>query len=683
MVTRNSQVRPIPLEIKAGVHPDTDSTPLATDHYVMSQGIRMFNGVPRKIGGWISRSFYNGNTIQGYTRSLYSTIFDSGNPILLIGSNVHLYALSGNILTNITPFQEDDIVIGNILTNYGSLAANPVTTVDGSNIVNVLDADAPRYEVGDVVYYTGASSVNGISAALLNAPHVLRSVGSTYYTFQVNDPATSSGTGGGTITRSSGLLTITDTAHEMPEGNRVKIEGASATGGITAPQINQEFVIRNVTANTFDVMTSGNATSSVSADSGSYYPEILAGPSTEFTQQGYGAGLYGEGPYGAPGVSTTNRVTPRIWYFDKFGESVLTGYGDKIYQWTGTAQVAPTILPNAPDGVKYFFVSDNILVTLGSGGLGNHIFASDQGDATQWTASSLNQVFEDYIEGADDLISHAPVTGQNLLFSAVQTYSFRYVGKDAGVWQIKKLDGNVGIIAPQARVSINGVAYWMGNDNFYMYRGGTVEIIPANTQKFTTLLNYVFQNINRDQTSKCFAEFNQKYNEVWFHYPTADSEEPNAIARLSLTDYSWVPDRMDRTAAENNGFYFQIPHMANTVNGNSILYQHETGLNADGSPLPWMIKTNLRSGGKDSTSVVNLVPDSIQTGKIGIKVENYTWPNSPIPAFNTDYTFQDNDTNVPLQLNGHFWQYTVSGDVLNQQWIMGQWYEYVQMSSPQ
>lgn len=914
MVTRNSQVRPIPLEIKAGVHPYTDSTPLATEHYVMAQGIRMFNGVPRKIGGWVSEKFTNTQTISGIIRSLYSTIFDAGTPQLMVGTNEHLYNISGSELQNITPLDDFSLPISNISTHYGNLALNALSTVDNSTTITAIDPEYNLFEVGDIVRYTGATGFNGISAALLNGPHVIRSITANGYTFQVNDQATATGSGGGTITRSSGLLTITDNDHDQLNGDRVKITDASlvtavsatvatagagysqgniltiaggtnyvpakfnintllavtaavsnsgtsgyvpggtltATGGsfttaatasitntkvvsatvtaggsggtngtqtvtgttgtgtkfqaivtitggaITAVQsisvggvytvnptslaaepvtgaglsgatlnismgvntvalgtagnyttiptnpvatigtgtgatltlsfgvlsvtlndagqytatpsnpastvdtgtgatltvtytgtnnigginsadINNEFIIRNVTANTFNVMTAGFATSSASSVTGNYYQEIPIGPATEFTRVGYGAGLYGEGLYGAPGVSTVSRVTPRIWYFDKFGEKVLTSPSDKIYVWGGTDLIAPTQLPGAPTGINYFFVSDNILVTLGAGGIGNHIFASDQGNASNFVASSLNQVFEDYIEGAAPLISHVPVTGQNLIFSNNQTYTFRYIGLEAGVWQIKPLDLNVGIISPLARVTVNGVAYWMGQNNFYMFRGGNVEIIPANTQSFTTLLNYVFQNINRDQDSKCFAWFNQKFNEIWFHYPTADSEEPNAIARLSLTDYSWTPDMMDRTAAEQSSFYFNIPHLANQ----QTVYDHEVGRNADGASLPWMIKTNYRSGGRDSTSIVNLVPDSIQNENIRINVKNYKYPNSQGTLFDQDFTFTDTSENIPLQLNGHFWQYTISGDVLDQEWNMGQWYEYIQKSSPE
>jgi len=913
MVTRNSKIRPIPLEIKSGVKPYTDSTALATDHYVMTQGIRMFNGVPRKIGGWESLKFQNDNQITGYVRSLYSTIFDAGYPQLMIGSNEHLYNLSGNVLTNITPFQETAQPIGNVATHYYVLTGPVLNSTNGSYRIIVNDPNAPLYRIGDEITLSGATSFNGVSAALLNAPHIIRQINATSYGFDVNDQATATGIGGGSPTVSSGLITITDTNHGLTEGSRVKLEdvavyaastatvasagtgyssgnlltmvggtfttagvfsvsstkavsvapvaagtgyapggtltavggtfttaatatisntkvvsatiaaggtggsngtqtvtgttgtgtkfqasvtvsggaitavlsitvggvytvnptlltnepvtgaglsgaalnvvmgvnavalgvagnytnnpanpvattgtGSGATldlvfgvnsvtvstpgsysvtpannvsttdtgtgatltvtyagtgniGGISSADINSEFIIRNVTANAFDVMTQGTSTSQTSSASGEYYPEIAAGPSTEYMRTGYGAGLYGAGLYGAPGVSTVSRVTPRIWYFDKFGEKVLMTAGDKIYEWGGQTNLSPNILAGAPDEVAYMFVSDNILVTLGAGGVGNHIFASDQGNASNFVGSSLNQVFEDYIEGASPLISHAPVSGQNLIFSRNQTYTFRYIGLEAGVWQIKKIDANIGIIAPLARVSVNGKAYWMGFDNFYMYRGNNVEVMPANTQEFTTLLEYVFGNINRDQLSKCFAWFNQKYNEIWFHYPTADSEEPNAIARVSLTDFSWVPDRMDRTAAEQNGFYFNVPHLANV----STIYEHEVGYNADGEVLPWLVKTNLRSGGKDSTMIVNVVPDSIQNGNINIMVENYRYPNSSNPIYQQNYVFQDTDENIPVQLDGHFWQYTITGEVLDQNWIMGQWYEYVQMSSPE
>lgn len=678
MVTRNSQIRPIPLEIKAGVHPSTDSTALATDHWVMSQGIRMFNGIPRKIGGNVSLKFTNEQTIRGIIRSIYSTIFDAGVPRLIVGTNEHLYNIIGTEVENITPFVTTPNTLTGVATNYSALGSNPLSTVSGSNVVTAIDPNFALFQVGDVVTYSGATALNGVSAALLNAPHVIRSMTSNGYTFQVNDPATGTGSGGGTINRGSGLLRLTFPAHEQENGDRVKTENITALGGITAPQANSEFIIRNVTTNTFDVMTMGTSTSAASNVSGRYYPEIPPGPSTEFIRTGYGAGLYGEGLYGASGVSTISRVTPRIWYFDKFGEKVLASPGDQIYLWDGTNIAAPIPLAGAPTGINYFFVSDNILVTLGAGGIGNHVFASDQGDASNFVASSENQVFEDYIEGAAPLISHAAVTGQNLIFSNNQTYTFRYIGYEAGVWQIKLLDGNVGIISPLARVTVKGTAYWMGTNNFYMYRGGQVEIIPANTQSFTTLLNYVFENINRDQDSKCFAEYISKYNEVWFHYPTADSDEPNAVARLSLTDFSWVPDKMNRTAGEQSSNYFNVPHLANQ----QTVYQHEVGVNDDGQPLAWSITTNQRSGGKDSTTIVNLVPNSIQTEDINIRVVDHEWPTSPKAQYDRNFIFSTSTTHIPLEINGHFWQYTVSGDVLDQQFSMGQWYEYIQGGPP-
>ena len=53
-----TQLRPI--EVVAGVQPDTDRTATSTQHYVASDKIRFVDGVPEKIGGFVPMTFdYN------------------------------------------------------------------------------------------------------------------------------------------------------------------------------------------------------------------------------------------------------------------------------------------------------------------------------------------------------------------------------------------------------------------------------------------------------------------------------------------------------------------------------------------------------------------------------------------------------------------------------------------------
>jgi len=84
------------------------------------------------------------------------------------------------------------------------------------------------------------------------------------------------------------------------------------------------------------------------------------------------------------------------------------GNSGKCYDWDGSIETAPAVISGAPTDINYLFVANNILVTFGHD-VENKIFASDQGNYSQWTASSTNQVYEDIIEGAGRFISHCPV----------------------------------------------------------------------------------------------------------------------------------------------------------------------------------------------------------------------------------------------------------------------------------
>jgi len=341
-----------------------------------------------------------------------------------------------------------------------------------------------------------------------------------------------------------------------------------------------------------------------------------------------------------------------------------------LYQWQGGVETAPALITNAPTAINYAFVSDNIIVTLGAGGIENRIFASDNTDITVWTSSSTNQVYDDDIEGAGRLVSHCPVEDYNLIFTEFKTYKFRYIGLPL-VWEITPIDETVGIIAPMARVSVKGMAFWMGSQNFYMYRGGTVEVIPANSQYQATCHAYVFNNINWGQKSKCFAWYNKLFNEVWFHYPSAGSNECDRVARVNIIDYTWMIDTFDRTAAEYPNVKLVNPRLIDT----GTLYKHEFGTDADGEAMPWTLSTNRRFYGTNTGNQLNIIPDSIQQGSVNANVKLWLYPQSPVTMYNENYTVTPTTERVSVTANGRFFQLTISGEEIGQSFNMGQWFE--------
>lgn len=673
-----------PINITPGVQPTTDWTALATPHYTFSDKIRFWRGIPQKIGGWLAFAFEFGASISGIARTLYSAVI-ANVATTVIGTNNALYALYGQVLTNITPLVITPIAIASsISTDFATLGSNPIATQIGTGFITVTDTNAAKYQVNDNYTLSGATTTNGILNTAINAQHAIRSIGINTVTFLTSGSATITGSGGGaSVVRATGLITFAATAHGQPNGNRVKIAGATASGGLTTGQINAEFIIRNVTTNTFDVMTAGTATSHVTAAGGTsttYQPQIAAGSVDQTFGVGYGLGFYGVGLYGTSKMSSSGITYPRIWFADRFGDRVVLTPGNQgaIYLWDGNIALAPALLVNAPTDVNYIFVSNNILVTFGHQNVSNQIFASDSGNATIWTASSSNQVFQDVVQGAGQLISSVAVIGVNLIFTPNQTYVFSYIGLPL-IWDIQQLDNSIGIIAPMARCAVLTTAYWMGQSNFYMWNGANIQVIPANTQDQSTMLSYVFDNLNYGQASKCFAWFNKQFNEVWFHYPSASSNECDSIARVSILDNVWSPDTMDRTCAEYPQNLFNNPRL---ISAEGVLYNHEVGNNDNTNPLPFELVSNLRTTGKNTGLVGGFIPDSIQTGDISVTLTSKQWPQSNALTYNKTFIVADNGPRENIQIGGRFWQYTWAGSELNQNWVMGQWNELPAGSSP-
>lgn len=672
-----------PFDILPGVSGEPDTTELASPHFVYAEKVRFPNNVVRKLGGWVRYIFNSSNAISGVPRSGYNIRIGS-NIWTLIGTHTRLYALVGSELTNITPFKTTSVTAANSLaTYYKTLANNPATTVNGSNTVTIADTTT-KVRAGDVIAISGFSgTLNGIPAGDFNTTHIVRSQSTNSFTIRVATAATGASSGGGaSVVLATPILQLTKAAHALGDGDRVKISGATDTGGILAAAINREFIIRNVTTNTFDFVAATNATSSVSAAGGAstvFFEPIPAGQADASSGVGYGMGQYGVGQYGTALQSTSSVFQPRLWSHDRFGNIPLMSAGDGtgLYQWLGDTNTAPALVTNAPTDINFFFVTNNIVVTVGSGSTGNRLKWSDQGNQTIWTATPQNKAGEDDIEGANDFISHARVRGEvNLLWTDTQLYTMRYRDDDL-IFDVLQVDDGQGIIAQNARAIVGGVAYWMDSDNFYTYAGGVVTVIASNSSKQCTCLRYVFDDLNFTQKSKIFAWHNKKFNEVWFHYPSSDSMENDRVVRVSLENLTWVMDTMDRTMAVQQ--YLQsFPVLASS---SGILYKHETGVNDDDTAMHMILRTKYFQRGSNHTEIGGVVPDSIQTGNITLTVKSRQWAqgsNAPDVTKTVTPTTLYSD----LFVDGRDWQYQIEHEVLDGDWLGGLWLEKIKNGEP-
>jgi hypothetical protein len=140
-------------------------------------------------------------------------------------------------------------------------------------------------------------------------------------------------------TNLSTSVTVTHTAHGAINGDFVKFSNVATVGGL---DLNNEYQLTYVDANTYTITAASAATSTVAAGGGttvSAVYEINVGLAYEVPLTGWGAGAWNAGSWGYGGTSTS---ALRLWSQSNFGEDLIIGYrGGPIYYWDADFGVAP------------------------------------------------------------------------------------------------------------------------------------------------------------------------------------------------------------------------------------------------------------------------------------------------------------------------------------------------------
>jgi len=145
------------------------------------------------------------------------------------------------------------------------------------------------------------------------------------------------------------------------------------------------------------------------------------------------------------------------------------------------------------------------------------------------------------------------------------------------------LGDNVRIAGPNAVVSVNDSVFWMGQENFYRY-DGRIQPIPC------TVRDYIFSDINRNQSFKIYCGSLASQTEVWWLYPSANSDECNRYVIYNYGENLWYYGTLERTVWNDRSTGQRSYPQA--VGSDGYLYDHERGLDADGSALDAYVQSS-------------------------------------------------------------------------------------------
>ena len=508
------------LQFKPGVNRDQTNYTNEGGWYECDK-IRFRSGYPQKIGGWLR---YGTVTLIGICRQMFNWITTLGDNYLAMGTSKKVYIEAGQEFYDITPLQHTSTALG--------ASAGPFTATTGSAVLSVSYSTDTTYnpEVGNYVTYSGATTLGGnITATVLNAEfgYAIVSVNTTtkVYTINVGVNANSSDT---------------------------------AKGGAT-----------------------------VTADY-----DIDVGYDTVTYGYGWGAGVWGRGTWGSGAITPVVQIQ-RDWFFNNFdNDLVMNIRNGAIYYWKNTdgVQVRASLLSTTTiDGVapadvpaltKQILLSQNDkhLLAFGATPYGGGDFDpllirwANQGQANVWTPLVTNSAGFIRVSRGSEIVCAIATRQEILVFTDGTLNSLQYLGT-TDVFGLQELSDNISILSSRSVAVVNNTAYWFGHDKFYAY-SGRVETLPC------TLRNHVFENLNYAQADQIITGTNEGWNEIWWFYPTANSNTNDAYVVYNHLEKIWYYGSIERTAWSDSSLREYPQAVAST-----IIYDQERGVNADTLPL--------------------------------------------------------------------------------------------------
>jgi len=334
---------------------------------------------------------------------------------------------------------------------------------------------------------------------------------------------------------------------------------------------------------------------------------------------GYGYGTYGSSAYGVARPDLGAIIPATTWSMDSWGEYLVacSSADGQLLEWqlgftTPTKAVAITNAPTSCEAVMT--TAERFVFALGASGNPRKVSWCDQENNTVWTPSTTNQAGDFELNSVGSLKCGKRVRGINLLFTDVDVHAATYIGLPY-VYSFEKAGSGCGVISSQAVAAIDTAAIWMSKSGFWVYDGYVKPLV-------SDVGDYIFQNINYNQSSKVYAVHNSKYGEIIWFYPSSASNENDSYVVYNYREGHWAIGSLARTAGTDRGV-FTNPLM---ISSDGYIYEHEVGFAYDGS-TPYAESGPYEIGNGDNImSVRRVIPDEQTLGEVVVSFKTRMYP---------------------------------------------------------
>ena len=428
----------------------------AQGRWVDSDNVRFRYGLPEKVSGWSSLIT---DTIVGVSRKLHAFVDISGNRYVAIGTDKFLLLYFEGQLYDITPLR-------------ATLSSATIATTDTSAICTITTGTSHGLIAGDIV--------------LLD---------------NVTLPA---GTG------------FTDADFED------KLFQVTTVGSTTT------FTITQSSAATATVATGGSV---------DVKPYENVGPAEQSYGYGWGTDTWGAGGWGDASSANDVVLEPGLWSLDNFGQVLIATIANgKTFTWNAGAVTPLTVrastttsgfeTTNNPTASRLTLVSPTTRhlvhfgteTTIGITSTQDDMFIrfSDVENINDYTQTAINAAGSFRLQDGTRIVGALKAKETILVWTDNALYTMRYIGAPF-TFGFEQVGTNCGLIGKNAVVEIDGIAYWMSANGFFLF-DGTVKTLQS------SVLDYVYDQIDVTKGQQVFAGIDNLHNEVIWYYTSTNSD---------------------------------------------------------------------------------------------------------------------------------------------------------------
>jgi len=720
---------------------DKQDTPSgAENRWVDSDKARFRYGLPEKVGGWSSLL---SSTVCGVARKVHGFSDLDGNKYVAMGTDKFLLIYFEGTIYDITPWRSNNA--GTQTTFTGStLTTN--STAPGTSITITTTSNHGLIS-GDIVVLDSVTmpTSSGLSATLFEDKLCQVITVPTSTTFTITSPSAETGGGGSNLTSGSSCVvkpyqSIGPAAQTYGYGFGVGDYGGSITGAQTN---DLDGALLNDTNGTGGAGTSITLTSTTGFPTGGgtilvdseliTYSGVAGANLTGITRGQKGTAtaahsdeaiVYNATDYTGWGDAVNAAdltLEPGLWSLNNWGSVlVATVANGKTFTWdasianrftarasttTNNYATAITASGGNPTASRLTIVSPTTRhlihlgteTTIGTPSTQDDMFIrfSDQEDINVYTPTVTNAAGSQRLQDGTKIMGAIVAKENILVWTDNALYSMKFVGAPF-TFGFEQVGTNCGLIGMNAAVEVDGVAYWISNNGFFMF-DGTVKTLTASVE------DYVYNDFATTKGQQVYAGINNLFSEVVWYYPSAGSTyndryvvfnygESNpqqglvwytgTEARTSWIDAIVYP-KPYATKFDSTGTGTFPSIVGETGLGQTTFYEHEVGtdqINPDGTTtaITSYIKSydfdlDLQGDGEFFLSISRVLPNfktltGTATFTMGIKAyPSDTQTTSPYSPFSVTSSTQKFNTRA----RGRFGNVKIENQSAGEDWRFG------------